>query len=209
MYYTLERRAYFFKCFTISSAALASHSNKCPPLCWYNMTSYSTRPWETNGTNRDGHWLLYWYCDQKKFLGHWHKIWPIRWRTECFSESEEVWTNKQYYTCSHSHVLLRINISPEVKGQWEFILPPSLRPHQCGPASMEFIIFQKLWSSHHFCQYHELHFTCGNHLETDESETKTKKNLSFSGLACATSDQRTSNNVPKTPLCKRVGVIQI
>ena len=126
MYYTLERRAYFFKCFTISSAALASHSNKCPPLCWYNMTSYSTRPWETNGTNRDGHWLLYWYCDQKNFLDtDIRKIWPIHWRTECFSESEEAWTNKQYYTCSHSHVLLRINISPEVKGQWEFILPPS------------------------------------------------------------------------------------
>ena len=58
--YTLERRAYFFKCFTISSATLASHSNKCPPLCWYNMTSYSTRPWETNtNTGRDGHKLLF------------------------------------------------------------------------------------------------------------------------------------------------------
>ena len=98
LYYTLERRAYFFKCFTISSAALASHSNKCPPLCWYNMTSYSTRPWKTNRTNRDGH-----YCtnttkssqpDTKirsetfaDFL-NWMFQWPSEWKWN---------VNKQYY----------------------------------------------------------------------------------------------------------------
>ena len=62
-------------------------------------------------------------------------------------------------TCSYGHVLLRIRTSPEVKGQWELLLPPSLLITMV----QDIIVFQKLWSSHHFCQYHELHFTCDNY----------------------------------------------